>query len=137
MGDPVPLVPFEELETLTRKDLIYRVFRKFDGDGDDVLNQQELMTFAEVCCEFDGDTEQWAIEYQAICEELEVPMEQGISASDFEKLISDQALGAEEDDPDGEDCISAMYCPDDVLKWVLHPHTPRLAADDAGSPAVA
>lgn len=98
----------------TRKDLIRRVFKRFDSDRDEKLNEEEMLVFVKFCCNFDGDSKDWAARYPALCEQFDVPLEQGFDAHQFEVLVDDKEV----DLTTYPDRLST-YCSDDILKWVL------------------
>merc|ERR1712232_1369800 len=74
--DESPQLDVEVSGDPTRKDLIRWVFQRFDSDCDDKLNKDEMPVFAKVCCNFDGDSKDWAARYTSLCEKFDVPLEQ-------------------------------------------------------------
>eukprot|EP00425_Heterocapsa_triquetra_P010259 CAMPEP_0195125380 /NCGR_PEP_ID=MMETSP0448-20130528/132876_1 /TAXON_ID=66468 /ORGANISM="Heterocapsa triquestra, Strain CCMP 448" /LENGTH=78 /DNA_ID=CAMNT_0040163011 /DNA_START=14 /DNA_END=247 /DNA_ORIENTATION=- len=76
-----------------------------DGDGDGVLKEEEMRTFAELTG-FDGSREAWAEEYVMLCSESGVNPALGIGQDLFVRLLNDESE-------------MGQYCTDEELREML------------------
>eukprot|EP00747_Dinoflagellata_sp_TGD_P116370 gnl/TRDRNA2_/TRDRNA2_172360_c2_seq1.p1 gnl/TRDRNA2_/TRDRNA2_172360_c2~~gnl/TRDRNA2_/TRDRNA2_172360_c2_seq1.p1 ORF type:complete len:676 (-),score=163.69 gnl/TRDRNA2_/TRDRNA2_172360_c2_seq1:215-2191(-) len=90
---------------LPRTELIRAVFRACDADGDGWLNEHELRLFAGHNG-FDGDDEEWASEYSALCAERGGDPTKGVNAEMLARLVDDES-------DDG------CHCTDEELRAML------------------
>jgi Ca2+-binding EF-hand superfamily protein/predicted GNAT family acetyltransferase len=89
---------------LHRPELVRKVFKYFDRDGDGLLNEKEMRPFA-AHTGFDGTDADWATEYRMLCSSYS-GSQSAISLALFAKLIDDQS-------EDG------CYCTDQELSHML------------------
>lgn len=75
---------------IPRRELVKAAFRACDADNDGLLRCVELMTFA---CNtgFDGDEEEWAEEYAAVCEEWCLDQARGFDEQLFAEFVDDHS----------------------------------------------
>jgi len=75
----------EQRDSLKRK-----LFRLWDQDKDGFLNGSEMMQVA-LATGFDGTDEEWAAEFQAMCEERKIQPEKGLPKASVLALLDDES----------------------------------------------
>jgi Ca2+-binding EF-hand superfamily protein len=88
-----------------RKRLISSVFSACDTDSDNKLNQKEFKRFAAFTG-FDGPEEQWAMEYNSLCNEVKADPGEGVGVEAFTQLVNDKS-------------DAGVYCSDVELNRIL------------------
>merc|ERR1712176_28368 len=88
-----------------RSELIRAVFRACDADGNGRLTKDELQRFA-VHTGFDGGSDDWAEEYNMLCEERRCDPSEGLCARRFVELVND-------------DTETGCPCTDEELRKIL------------------
>jgi uncharacterized protein (UPF0248 family) len=107
-------------QTVMRSKLILGAFRACDVDGDGCLSVREMQLFA-TRTGFDGNNEEWAVEYASLCSDMNV---ETISFSVFENLVNDAT-------------DRGCHCTDDELRTMLVSlRCSSLLAPDAANLAV-
>jgi len=75
---------------VSRAELVKTVFRLCDADRDGRLNQQEMHTFA-VKTGFDGGDDEWAPEFEMLCNDNGRSTSQGVDPVLLAKLVDDES----------------------------------------------
>lgn len=94
-----------DVRKLGRAELIRAVFHACDADCDALLSREELLSFSSRTG-FHGTGEEWAEEYEELCEENSVEVDSGVDIALFARLVDD-------------DSDTGCYCSDDDLAAVL------------------
>jgi len=88
--------PEEPPVTMSRGALIMKIFESCDADGDRLLNETEMLTFATMGG-FKGSQQQWTQDWRTLCTKLKVTVAQGLDLVRFEKVISEGSCGTYSD----------------------------------------
>jgi len=80
--------PKEMVDKASRSVLTKELFRALDQDNDKSLNKAELLPFARHC-EFNGNEEEWADEFEYLCEDYGWDLRQGADLPGFVKCVND------------------------------------------------
>ncbi|CAK0870629.1 unnamed protein product [Prorocentrum cordatum] len=117
-GQEAPGQSSQEEEVQGREAMKQTLFRRLDTNSDGLLLSPELWPFV-VKTGFDGSEAEWEEEYAMLCRDMGRSVAEGLSASDFFKMVDD-------------DSEQGCYCEDEELRSLLV-EIPAPAADGAAS----
>jgi len=78
--------------SMSRGALVLKVFDLCDADGDKLLSEEEMRTFA-LCGGFEGSEQDWAKDFQSICSKCGREPSIGLDMVRFEQIINDGSAG--------------------------------------------